>query len=224
MRRPINEYLRGVIRDFVARGAETTSPETEDPAFTRVWSEVQHFHRQTEALSNRGLQQFVAVFYDEDDKERREELGVPIQAPNLNDVATSYAEMVELAGQAGLRLRNVSDRQALQTIFTERLSEHMAQMFVSRALTAGGGSVFSAGGGSVFSRANTVVESNRSNDTVLYAKGFFFASTGQAFGTSTPAEAYVFPGRYSFGILESGNPRFEPVIWSCPRRVRLSLP
>jgi hypothetical protein len=51
--------------------------------------------------------------------------------------------MVELAKQSGLQVRTVPDQRELEAIFIERLSEFMAQMFVSRALTAGGGIVFS---------------------------------------------------------------------------------
>ena len=62
-------------------------------------------------------------------------------------------------------------------------------------------------------------------DYVLYAKGFFL-STQTVFGISTPARGYLPPGRYSFGIVDQGMPRFEDFLWEIPTRdaVRVMLP
>jgi len=215
MRLPVNEYLRSVVKQFVTSAEQGRPSEAEDPAFGHVLPDVIHFHRQLEELTKSGIPQSVAVFYDHDDVQRTQEIEVPIYAPDISNIAISYTEVLNLLNRSGLRVRNRMDAQQIQGIFIERLSEFMAQMFVSRSAVAGGGMVFT--------KANTFVDSNRQNDTILYAKGYF-ASTGVALGVSSPAQGYIMPGRYSFGIMDSGTARYEPVLWSCPTRVRLNLP
>jgi hypothetical protein len=71
----------------------------------------------------------------------------------------------------------------------------------------------------------TEVHTRREGDPVLYAKGFFL-STKTVLGTSTPARGYLPPGRYSFGIVYQGRPRFEDFLWAIPTydRVKVELP
>ncbi len=118
----------------------------------------------------------------------------------------SYDSLLNTIVKSGLPLEKVDPDQA-EEIFVDRLAEFMA---VQLTAPSGGGT-------------QTIVDSNRSGDTVLYAKGYF-TSTGTAFGVSTPATAYLAPARYSFGIIDAGTIKFDGIVWSCPTRVRLNQP
>jgi hypothetical protein len=166
------------------------------------------------AFRENSIAPYVAVLYDEDDEKRTRGLNVPIQADDLNDARRSYSRAIDVVEQSGIELKEVDSSEALEA-FVERLAEAMAQMFANSYLQMGGPPVLG-------NKATTVC-SNRANDTILCAKGYFL-STGTAFGVSTPAYGYLVPSRYCFGIMEPGGPRFENVLWSCPTTVRLRLP
>ena len=142
-------------------------------------------------------------------------LQVPIKADELDDFDRSYRQALGVLERSGFRLKQLHDVNALEAAFVERLPESTA--------VAVANSYAQINGPTVLSKKTTTVNSNRANDTILYAKGYFL-STGTAFGVSTPATAYLLPSRYSFGIMEPGGPRFENIVWSCPGTVKLRLP
>jgi hypothetical protein len=107
--------------------------------------------------------------------------------------------MADALRTMGVTLRLVTEGEAKQ-IFADRVSDFI----LSRVMATGASTV-----------SDTIVDSRRKGDTVLYAMGYFF-STGLACGTSTPATVQLPPGRYSFGIMNHGVPDFEPVVWSIP--------
>jgi hypothetical protein len=146
------------------------------------------------------MPQFAASFRD--DGPNGDPLPVLVQVPDLHNVNKSYERLLGSLRKSELPLKEVSWESAEET-FVDRLSEFLA--VESSDL------------------AHTVVNSNRQGDTVIYAKGYFI-STGTAFGISNPAVSYLSAGRYSFGIMDSGNPRFDNIVWTCPTVVRLDLP
>lgn len=144
-----------------------------------------------------------AIFRDEDE----ENIDLPVLvAPDLGNFARSNASLISALQRSQIPLRSIDDDEA-EEILVLRLSEHLA----ARARTVG------------LTGTDTVVDTNRGGDTVLYCKGYF-VSTATAFGTSTPARNKIPAGRYTFGIAEPNGPRFEGVIWTCPTNVRLRLP
>jgi hypothetical protein len=133
-------------------------------------------------------------------------LPVLVRVPDLHSLEASYSGLLQSLRNSNLQLEGIEDPYAEQ-IFVDRLSEFLAVQSAS----------------SVSPPPMTIVNSNRGGDTVIYAKGYF-ASTGTAFGVSTPATGYLSKARYSFGIMDSGAPRFANIVWSCPATVRLDLP
>ena len=191
---------RAYLRTLQGRKQETAFPETEFP-------DVVYFRHQMRALVRQSEPAYVAMFKDADDA--RTNLPVVVRVPDLHNLQTPYYFLLESLGKSGLKLEKINANDA-QEVFIDRLSE-----FVVAAITQ-------AGSGATL--PPTVVNSNRHGDTVLYAKGFF-VSTGAGFGVSTPATGYLSRGRYSFGIMDSGMPRFEGIVWDCPHpNVRLNLP
>ena len=144
--------------------------------------------------------QYFALFTDHDKKER-----IPIPVDQTEDPATVLKQLEKCA-----ELTRTSDPDEAVDVFSERFAE-----FYMQAENPPPGIINLLQG--------TVVNSNRAGDIVLFAKGFFL-STGAAFGTSTPAVRQIPDGRYSFGILETGMPKFESVVWNCPAIVKLNLP
>jgi hypothetical protein len=174
------------------------------PPFNRAFPDVQHFRSQTTELERRSVPQFAASFRD--DSPGDDSLLVLVQVPDLESVEKSYEYLLGLLQKSNFRLEKVDGEEA-EEIFVDRLSEFLTMQSIPVSQSA----------------SKTIVNSNRAGDTVIYAKGYF-VSTGTAFGMSTPAVRYLSPGRYSFGIIDSGNPRFDNIVWSCPATVRLDLP
>jgi hypothetical protein len=172
-----------------------------------------HYRYQAVQLNRKSEAQYAAMFND--DGPRGEPLPVLVQVPDLSNFVSSYRRFLDELNNSKLRLEKVSPEEA-DEIFVDRVSEFVA---------AGkdGEPPVSLSGYSASTTALTVVNSNRSGDTVLYAKGYFL-STGTAFGISTPATGQLSSGRYSFGIMESAGPKFEGIVWTCPATVRLKLP
>jgi hypothetical protein len=157
--------------------------------------------------------QYVAIL--KDDGPDREQLPVIVQVPDLNSIITSYRSLLNALRKSNLTLEKV-DSKSSQEIFTERLSEFLV-------VGSDGGPPTNQNISEEQTTGLTTVNSNRAGDTVLYAKGYF-VSTGTAFGISTPAKRLLPRGRYSFGIMEAGGPRFEEILWTCPTAVKLNLP
>jgi len=172
--------------------------------FASVVPDCQYFHSQTRALRQRSARQYAAFFRD--DGVDGERLPVLVRVPDLHSIEASYSGLLKSLSNSDLQLEGIEDNYAEQ-IFVDRLSEFLAVQSTS----------------SVPPTPVTIVNSNRGGDTVIYAKGYF-ASTGTAFGVSTPTKGYLSKGRYSFGIMDSGTPRFANIVWSCPATVRLDLP
>jgi hypothetical protein len=171
--------------------------------FGDVFPDVRHFRYQHEVLQNLRVSQYVAIF--KDDGPAQEPLPIPVRVPDLQKPQASYNRFLDFVSKWDLQLEKV-DAESLEGIFVDRLSEFLAVQN-STALQA---------------TTLTTVHSNRKGDTVLCAKGYF-TSTGMGFGVSTPAQGFL-TGRYSFGIIDSGIPRFYPVVWSCPTTARIKLP
>jgi hypothetical protein len=207
MRPRVSPELRKEVSSFVRthdlqRGSRWTWRRS-PPGFESVLPDVQHFHSQTTQLELRSVPQYAVSF--KDDGPDGELLLVLVQVPDLHSVKASYDLLLETLRKSNLPLEKVTPRDA-EEIFVDRLSEFLAVQSISLAPSTA-----------------TVVNSNRNGDTVIYAKGYF-TSTGTALGVSTPAVGYLSSGRYSFGIIDSGNPRFENIVWTCPADVQLNLP
>jgi hypothetical protein len=148
---------------------------------------------------------FAAEFHDEDDSNHLLEVLV---APVL--FGPGVSRLLAALQRSKVPVRSVSDLEA-QNIVADRAAEFIA----ASAAPDGGG----RGSGSA-----TVVDSNRSGDTIVFCKGYF-VSTATGFGVSTPAMRRISKGRYSFGIVEAnGSHRFDNTLWTCPAQVRLNLP
>jgi len=167
-----------------------------------VLPDVIHFRYQAKELKRRSVSQHAAVFHD---GPNREEFPILVKVPDLDNVETSYFSLVKTLKESNLRVDAVEPDKA-EEIFVNRLTEFM--------------SVESWGAAPPMP---TTVNSNRKGDTVIYAKGYF-ASTGTAFGVSTPASGSLVAGRYLFGIVDSGRQRWEDILWTCPTVVQLNLP
>jgi hypothetical protein len=209
MIRPVNSNLRARIAELVFGGSSPTRAESNIPGFEQI------IRAQAERFRERSIRPHVAILYDEDDLEKVNKLEVPIRADELGDLDRSYRRTMGVLERSGIQLKQLHDVGDMETAFVDRLAESTAVLFAE--------TYKQINGPTVVSRSDTIVNSNRSNDTILYAKGYFL-STGTAFGLSTPATAYLLPSRYSFGIMEPGGPRFENIVWSCPATVRLNLP
>lgn len=120
-------------------------------------------------LVNEYLKSVVKQFVTGAEQGRPPEAEDPVFDLVLPDVMHFNRQSEELRrsavplNQTGLKVRNGIDTQKIEGVFIERLSEFMAQMFVSRSAVAGGGMVLT--------KANTFVDSNRHHDTILYARG-----------------------------------------------------
>lgn|GEM_PF-5952684 len=208
--------LRARIGRLLFGDANDPPEESDRKVFADfVLPDIRHFRAQAKRFRERSVRPYVAVMYDEDDSAKVNGLDVPIRVDDLVDLDRSYSQALRVLKRSKIQLKQLHYVEAMEAAFTERLAEAAAQMF---AMTYA-----QVNGPRVVSKQDTTVDSNRSNDTILYAKGYFL-STGTAFGVSTPATAYLVPSRYSFGIMESGGPRFENIVWSCPTNVRLKLP
>jgi hypothetical protein len=143
----------------------------------------------------------VVYLKDHDPVEVAREREIPIVAKfsDLTDFHSSIERIFQAASQSGLKADTVSQHEGME-IFGDRLSDFI----VSRA-TASGGSAMT----------DTIIDSNRIGDTVLYAMGYFY-STGTACGRSTPATVKLLPGRYSFGIMNGHIPDFDGTVWAVP--------
>jgi len=214
MKFPVSTQLKDRIAKFVAVGPDPQLSQT-DTAFEQIAPDVGYFRAQAEALLQSSIKPYVAVMYDEDDTARTHGLDVPIQAEDLANIEASYSRMFNVLERSSVELKRLDDVESLEVAFVDRLAESVATMYAHAYMQINGPMVFG--------QDETIVNSNRTNDTILYAKGYFL-STGTAFGISTPAKAYLLPSRYSFGIVESAGPRFENVLWSCPTTVHLRLP
>jgi len=211
MRPKVSDELREAVLKVVrepsavasARGAFFRTITATEYNFTDVYADVNHFRYQQDTLSGRGVSQYVATFND--DGPNKDSLKVPIRVPDLQNIEKSYGRILDVVSKWNLPLDKI-DAKNVEEVFVDRLSEFLAVRQQPN---------FS-------STAITTVHSNRKGDTVLCAKGYF-TSTGMGFGVSTPAKGYL-KGRYSFGIVDNGMPRFYPVIWSCPTTATIKLP
>lgn len=205
-------WLRTAVADLVRQREfpEGLSIQSAQISTVDVAKDVRDYHAQFDVLRNNNLPIYVVTMEYRSSQER---LSIPvlIKVPDLDELfSSSYHEFLWALERSGLKPAAVSYGDAAD-VFIDRLSEFI----FTRAADSGISS----------SPPVTIVETNRSGDTVLYAKGYFL-STGTAFGISTPATATLQSGRYSFGILESGVPRFENAVWSIPAlgNIHLNLP
>jgi len=210
MRPAVSSKLRQTVSDLVSRLQVSAGDENYYDATGRrhrlggLSSDLVHFRDQTKILDDCSIKQYAAIFTYNGSRE--DSAPVIVQVPDLDRPRESYEGLLDALRKSDVRIDKV-DSKVAQDIFIDRASEFLAAR--SAALNAPAVTL-------------TVVNSNRSGDTVLYAKGYF-VSTGMALGISTPAKGSL-SGTYSFGIMDSGNPRFESVLWSCPTTVRLNLP
>jgi hypothetical protein len=212
----VTSNLRARIGRLIFGDAHEPLEESDREVFADfILPDIRHFRAQAERFRERSVRPYVAVLYDEDDSAKVNGLDVPIRADDLNNMDRSYLQAMKVLDRSKIQLKQLPDVEAMEAAFVDRLTEAAAQMFAQTYAQINGPMVVSG--------RQTTVNSNRSNDTILYAKGYFL-STGTAFGVSTPATAYLVPSRYSFGIMDSGGPRFENIVWSCPADVRLKLP
>lgn len=182
-----------------------------------IASDVHDFNIQKEVFDARGIPHLAVTMENriEDTEYRLENLfesqnvNVLIKVPDLGRPEESYSFFVSDLERSGLEISHVDSSEA-EDVFLSRLSE-----FVSSR----------ANFGQAVTPPVTIVHSNRRGDTVLYARGYFL-STGTAFGVSTPATGTLAGGRYSFGILNSGSPKFENIVWSisATKKIKLNLP
>jgi hypothetical protein len=178
--------------------------------FASFAPDIFHFAYQNRWLDWLKISQFAALF--KDDGPNGETLPVIVRAPDLQNLKTSYERFLETLRVTKFPLKEVSPESA-QEIFIDRLSE-----FIAAQMSSGSsGPPFASS-----SVTQTIVNSNRSRDTVICCQGFF-TSTGVGFGVSTPAVG-VLSGRYSFGIINGGVHDFENILWTCPATVRLNKP
>lgn len=160
-----------------------------------------HFYLQNQEFQRHSIKPLIGMFKDDLSGEK---LPVVIQIIDITNFETSFKATLRRVREGGLELAEATVQEANE-IFIDRLSEFIA---VKQQTT---------------SATPTIVHSNRSGDTVLYAKGYFF-STATAFGVSNPATGFLTPGRYSFGILDNGIQRFDNIVWTCPTTVQLNKP
>ncbi len=161
-----------------------------------VLSDVHHLQQQTAHDTPQ-----IAVYLNDRDPIENKTREVPVVAKfsnllNLNHCIDALFKAIHLSKLKANKITASDGRQ----IFADRLADFL----VSRA-TAGSSS----------SAVDTVIDSNRTGDVVLYAMGYFY-STGTACGTSTPATVKLLPGRYSFGIMQGSIPDFDSTVWAIP--------
>jgi hypothetical protein len=179
--------------------------------------EFEQFREQLQAFRFLSRPLKIALFRDEDDKSAT--LPVLI-APNLTNIEDSEDELIDVLKRSGIAI-HLAREDVARTTFVDRVSEFLEAQTQAQGSTVRGAQ--QAGKGRTPTAA-TIVNSNRSGDTVLYCKGYFI-STASAFGVSTPASSKLSAGRYSFGIVDStGGQVFEGVLWTCPTTVRLNMP
>jgi hypothetical protein len=175
-----------------------------------IASDVHDFKLQKEVFEVHGIPHFAVTMENRTGSilEDMQSVSVLIKVPDLGRPMESYSFLVSDLERSGLDISQVESSEA-NDVFLSRLSEFVS----SRANVAGQVAPL------------VTVHSNRRGDTVLYAKGYFL-STGTAFGISTPATGTLEGGRYSFGILESGSPKFEKIVWQIPENseIKLDLP
>lgn len=181
--------------------------------------DIERYHHQAAALAEAGVTPYAAIFTDAQDRTAR--LPVPVIAdPGSEDLVKAYLITLEILGKGGLTLEP-TEPAVLREAFVDRLAEYatiaepplgagLNALVPDRRLGSGG-------------RAATIVTTNREDDIVLVCQGFF-ASTATAFGVSNPAVGELEAGRYSFGIVDGEDRRFNGVIWTCPDEVKLPLP
>jgi hypothetical protein len=202
----VPSHLRGALIKAVRRSSflPQVVEERLHPEIHPLSPDIELFRLLKAELEGANLHYQAAIFHDEDDQ-------VPplpvLLAPDPLDLRGSQDSLLSMLEQSDIKTKPVSQSEA-ESIFVDRASE-----FLAARLTGQGGGASSS----------TVVNSNRSGDTILYCKGYF-VSTATAFGVSTPATNSIPAGRYSFGILDAGSHRFEGVVWTCPANVRLNLP
>lgn len=208
MRPVISASLLSSVQRLVQVGfAEATMSagggEIRQSPMAEFQADVAHLKQQLQVFADNGILPRVAKFRDETAREM--EIEIPIRVDNLDDVGRASSATYAKLRKGGLTLRSVSPEN-FEELFVTSLAE-----FIAAGTSSAVGSL-------------TTVQSNRSGDTVLVAKGYFL-STSEGFGVSTPATAYLTPGRYSFGILKpDGSSEFQPIVWTCPCVVRLNLP
>ena len=209
MRPRVSRQFRDAVHEIVRLGYVPERSNIIAPTFRLPSNssllDVSYFHLQTREIRVNSTSQYAAFFHEAEFD--GDSFPVLVQVPDLDNFNASYEYLLLSLEKAKFKLEQVAPPQATE-IFVDRLAE-----FLSVEVTAGSTPI----------RANTIVNSNRHGDTVIYAKGYF-VSTGTAFGLSTPAQRYLAPGRYSFGIMDSGQPKFQNVVWNCPTTVRLDLP
>lgn len=179
--------------------------------FASFIPDVYHFGYQNRELSDRKIPQFAAHFRDEGPN--GEILPVIVRAPDLQNLPTSYERFLQTLGATKLPLGEVSPETA-RNIFIDRLAEFIA---------VGGHLTPPSSMTQTIAVTQTIVNSKRNGDTVIYCQGYF-TSTAAGFGVSTPAVGVLSPGRYSFGIINGGLHDFENILWTCPATVKLNKP
>jgi hypothetical protein len=215
MRPKVSEHLRGKVHLLVGNMGPFPLFDWRHYYFTefrRFVPDVYHFVYQNRELSRRQIPQFAAPFRD--DGPNGEILPVIVRAPDLQNLTTSYERFLETLRATKLRLDEVSPATA-QEIFIDRLAEFIAVGDLSTPPSSETTAPSSV--------TQTIVNSNRTGDTVIYCQGYF-TSTAAGFGVSTPAVGVLSPGRYSFGIINGGLHDFENILWTCPATVQLNKP
>jgi hypothetical protein len=183
--------------------------------------QIARYSQQAQALDRAGVTPYAAIFIDAENRTARLPTPVVVAEDQLADPVRFYRETLEILDKAGLPLEP-TDPDVLKEAFIDRLAEHLT--IADPPLAFGREhQQFPPGRVGVGGLTLTEVHTNREKDTVLVCDGYF-ASTATGFGVSTPAVGELTPGRYSFGILDGGQRRFDGVVWSCPRIVTLDLP
>jgi hypothetical protein len=198
-----------MVRELVAGQAprELKFSAGENQVVPHVIDDVVHYRLQVALLQGAHLAPAVAAFKD---KDTGETLPVLLRVPSLSRVEATYDFLRGLLANSKIPVANVTPETA-DKIFVDRLAEFIA------VGTSSGAAVSAV-------VADTIVESNRAGDIILYAKGYF-TSTGTAFGKSKRARRQLIPaGRYSFGIIDGGVAKFDNIVWDCPTTVSLPLP
>ena len=183
-----------------------------------VLSDANYFEDQQRVLEGQHLQQAAAKFdvVDSNTGKRTSSKEVLVRAPLLKgNVQEEYKKLLEALARSGLKLRSVDFGAELSLIFKKRAIEFINSRPKGLLMSL-----------TKLPQRDTIVETNREGDTVIFSKGYF-VSTGMALGVLS-AQGYMAPGIYSFGILENGAPNYEDVLWEVfhdrPTHVRLHKP
>ena len=209
----------GARREIETALSQQTAPHAD------ILPDVEYFLEQQRVFEREKISQ-VAAKLDVADKgsDSKAPSGeIIVRAPDLvMGVHENYSKLLTALEASDLKLRRVESDEAawiFRNGLLDFLGKREGQSFLSSA--------FFAHSTIPPLTVNTIVNSNRAGDTIIYSKGFFL-STGTAFGVSTPARRALLPGRYCFGIVDGGAPKYENLLWPVapqgPVHVRLNKP